>query len=257
MGVLHTTMLLGTLTGILMFVGMLVGGVFGFVLALGLAVVINTFSYWYSDRIVLRMYGASPTDRKDLNDMVARLAHEAKLPKPKVYIIDKETPNAFATGRNPRHSAIAVTEGLLELDRDELEGVLARAGCQPGDLELIVITHGDFDHTGNAAYLAKTFGAKIAMHPDDAGMAERGDMFWNRQSGGDLIRTLAPLFSTLFGFGRSQRFAPDLAIEEGYDLSAHGCDARVLSLSGHSKGSIGILAADGDLFCGDLLANVD
>jgi glyoxylase-like metal-dependent hydrolase (beta-lactamase superfamily II) len=135
--------------------------------------------------------------------------------------------------------------------RAELEGVLA------GDLDLIVITHGDFDHTGNAAYLARTYGAPIAMHADDAGMAERGDMFWNRESGGALTRVLAPLLSSLFGFRRSERFTPDLAIEEGYDLSAHGLDARVCSLPGHSKGSIGVLTAGGDLFCGDLLANVD
>jgi len=138
--------------------------------------------------------------------------------------------------------------------RTDLERELASAGCKPGNLQLIVITHGDFDHTGNARYLREKYGTKIAIHPDDAGMLERGDMFWNRKKGNMLIRLLAPL---LFGFTKSNRSQPDLSIEDGYDLSEYGFDAQVLSLPGHSKGSIGILTAGGDLFCGDLLKNVD
>jgi glyoxylase-like metal-dependent hydrolase (beta-lactamase superfamily II) len=137
--------------------------------------------------------------------------------------------------------------------RTELERELARAGCKPGNLDLIVLTHGDFDHTGNAAYLRETYGAKIAMHQDDAGMAERGDMFWNRSSGGALLRIMAPI---LFGFRKSNRFESDFYLEDGTDLSEYGFDARVLQLPGHSEGSIGILTAGGDLFCGDLLENL-
>jgi hydroxyacylglutathione hydrolase len=139
--------------------------------------------------------------------------------------------------------------GRAKLAR-ELEG----AGCTPGDLKLVVITHGDFDHTGNCAFLREKFGTKIAMHPDDSGMVERGDMFSNRQSGNILIRMMTPL---LFRFGKSERFVSDLYVEEGYDLSSFGWDAKVLSIPGHSKGSIGILTANGDLFCGDLLASTD
>lgn len=131
---------------------------------------------------------------------------------------------------------------------------LQAAGCQPGDLRLVLLTHGDFDHTGNGAYLREGHGVQVAMHPGDAGMVERGDMFWNRKSGGKLLRAVAPL---LFGFGKSRRFKPDLYVEEGYDLSTHGLAARALHLPGHSAGSIGILTAAGDLFCGDLLENVD
>jgi hydroxyacylglutathione hydrolase len=138
--------------------------------------------------------------------------------------------------------------------RAELEKGLAGTGCKPGNLDLIVLTHGDFDHTGNAAYLCETFGAKIAMHKDDSGMAEHGDMFWNRSSGGTLLRILAPI---LFRFSKSHRFTPDFYVEEGDDFSEYGFDAQVLSIPGHSKGSIGILTAGGDLFCGDLLENVD
>jgi hydroxyacylglutathione hydrolase len=136
--------------------------------------------------------------------------------------------------------------------RSELVRELEDAGCKLGDLYLIVLTHGDFDHTGNAAYLRTRFDVQIAMHRDDAGMVERGDMFWNRQKGNALLRIVAPIFT---GFGKSSRFSPDLTVENGDDLSAYGFDARVLALPGHSRGSIGILTASGDLFCGDLLEN--
>jgi glyoxylase-like metal-dependent hydrolase (beta-lactamase superfamily II) len=138
--------------------------------------------------------------------------------------------------------------------RDELERELARAGCEPGKLVLIVLTHGDFDHAGNCAYLREKFGAQVAMHQDDLGMVEQGDMFWNRKSGNALMRLLLPI---LFGgFPRSHRFRPDMFLQDGADLSEHGFDAQVILIPGHSKGSIGILTAGGDLFCGDLLENV-
>jgi hydroxyacylglutathione hydrolase len=140
--------------------------------------------------------------------------------------------------------------------RAELEKALESAGCQPGNLKLIVITHGDFDHTANAAYLRKKFGAKIAMHAADSGMAERGDMFSGRKRPSALVRMMAPAIPILSGFGKSRRFTPDLYIDAGSDLSEYGLNARVLSIPGHSRGSIGILTAGGDLFCGDLLENV-
>lgn len=132
----------------------------------------------------------------------------------------------------------------------EVEGT----GCRPGNLKVIVLTHGDFDHSGNCAFLRERFATKAAMHMDDAGMVTRGDMYHNRQSGNALIRRIAPL---LFRFGKSDRFEPDLYLEEGHDLSDFGFDARLLHLPGHSQGSIGILTAGGDLFCGDLLENTD
>lgn len=118
-----------------------------------------------------------------------------------------------------------------------------------------MITHGDFDHTGNAACLRKAFGTKIAMHRDDLGMTERGDMLSNRKKSSVLSRIMAPVAPFLFGFGKPSRFAPDILLHDGDDLTGYGFDARVLSLPGHSQGSIGILTADGDLFCGDLLDN--
>ena len=137
--------------------------------------------------------------------------------------------------------------------RSELESELASAGCKSGDLKLIVLTHGDFDHTGNAVYFRAKFGAKIAMHQDDLGMAEHGDMFWNRSSGNALLRLMSPI---LFRFSKAHRFKPDLHLEEGDDLTEYGFDASVLSIPGHSLGSIGLLTSSGDLFCGDLLENV-
>ena len=124
------------------------------------------------------------------------------------------------------------------------------AGHSPDTLSLILLTHGDFDHIGNAAYLRRRFGPPIGMHRSDVGMAERGDMFWNRKTGNALIRSMAPI---LFRFQKSNRFRPDLFFDEGDDLAGYGVDAKIVHLPGHSLGSIGVLTATGDLFCGDLL----
>lgn len=154
---------------------------------------------------------------------------------------------------------INTTTGFVLIDsgvsssRKEVLRQLLGAGCQPGTLKLIILTHGDFDHTGNAAYLRHAYGSKIAMHPGDLGMAEQGDMFFNRKQPNILIRTLVPL---LTGFGKSQRFSPDVLVSDGDDLTGYGLDARVISIPGHSQGSIAILSGEADLFCGDLLENI-
>jgi len=151
-------------------------------------------------------------------------------------------------------------EGFVLIDtgmtnkRDVTEKEIENIGCKPGNLKIIILTHGDFDHSGNAAYLRNKFGTKIAMHKDDSGMVERGDMLYNRNKQNILFRTMFKLF---FRLSKSDRFKPDIIVDEGHDLSAHGFDAVVLNLPGHSKGSVGILAASGDLFCGDLLVNTD
>lgn len=134
--------------------------------------------------------------------------------------------------------------------RAKLEEELDAVGCRPGNLSLIILTHGDFDHTGNGAYLRDRFGTRIAMHCGDAGMVEQGDMFHNRKNGSFLIRKVVNL---LF---RIRKFKPDFTVDDGYNFSDYGFDAKVIHLPGHSKGSIGILTASGDLFCGDLLVNV-
>jgi glyoxylase-like metal-dependent hydrolase (beta-lactamase superfamily II) len=133
--------------------------------------------------------------------------------------------------------------------RGEVGRELQRRGVAPTSLRLIILTHGDFDHIGNAAHLRSAFGSRIAMHRDDSAMAERGDMFVNRKKPNILIRSLLPLLS---GFGASERFTPDLLVDDGYNLSQDGLGAKVVHLPGHSRGSIGILTVGGELFCGDL-----
>ncbi len=153
---------------------------------------------------------------------------------------------------------IRVDGGFILIDtgtssnRRELIRQMEDAGCKPGMLKLILLTHGDFDHSGNAAYLRSMFKAKIAMHQADAGMGEHGDMFENRKKPNALIRALVPLFT---GFGKKERFKADLFLEDDQSLAEYGWDARVFSLPGHSRGSIGVLTASGDLFCGDLFDN--
>ena len=126
---LKTTLLLGLLTGLILVCGQLLGGQTGLILALGLAAVLNFGSYWFSDKIVLAMYRAKPVTEQQaprLHAMVDGLVARAGLPKPKLYVLPERSPNAFATGRNPSHSAVAVTAGLLELmDEEEVEGVVA------------------------------------------------------------------------------------------------------------------------------------
>ena len=134
--------------------------------------------------------------------------------------------------------------------RTSLEKELKSAGCKPSNLKLIILTHGDFDHSGNAAYLRRKYSVKIAMHYNDSGMVERGDMFWNRKKGNIIIRIIAGLF-----LSKSNRFKPDIYIQDGYDLSEYGFNAKVIHIPGHTKGSIGVLTSGGDLFCGDMLVS--
>jgi heat shock protein HtpX len=126
MGYARTALLLAGLTGLFLACGWLIGGQTGMLFAFGLAMVMNLGSYWYSDQLVLRMYGARPVEGTDLNAIVAELAARGGMPVPKVYLIDSDQPNAFATGRNPQHAAVAATSGLMRrLDRDEVRAVLA------------------------------------------------------------------------------------------------------------------------------------
>jgi heat shock protein HtpX len=125
----RTTILLAALTALVVWIGHMFGGANGAVIALVLAGAMNFFSYWFSDKIVLKMYGAqemSANDDPELYGIVRELAGRAGLPMPRVYVIPEETPNAFATGRNPEHAAVAVTQGIRRiLDKRELAGVLA------------------------------------------------------------------------------------------------------------------------------------
>src|SRR5438094_745883 len=129
MRVFRTTLLLVALTLLLMFLGQSIGGRNGMTIGLGFAIVSNAFAYFFSDKIALLSSGAKPVTREQLPRLYAvmeRLAAKANLPVPKLYVVPEPAPNAFATGRNPRHASVAVTQGLLELmSDDELEGVIA------------------------------------------------------------------------------------------------------------------------------------
>lgn len=153
---------------------------------------------------------------------------------------------------------VEAADGFLLVDsgspnaRQALDAELHRLGCRAGALRLCVLTHGDFDHIGNAAHVRATFGSKLAMHAGDAPMAEAGDMFAGRERSNFLLKALIP---RVVGFGKSERFVPDVLLDDGSVLSEYGFEAQVISIPGHSRGSIGILTANGDFFCGDLLEN--
>ena len=171
---LRTTILLALLTALVVWIGQMVGGPQGAVMALIFAGVMNFFSYWFSDKIVLKMYGAqevSAADDPELYGIVRDLATRGGLPMPKVYIIPEDTPNAFATGRNPEHAAVAVTAGIRRiLNKRELAGVLAH--------ELTHVTNRDILVSSIAATLA---GAITYL----AHMAQWGMMFAGSRSRDD------------------------------------------------------------------------
>jgi heat shock protein HtpX len=128
MSIFKTTVLLAALTGLIVLIGGMVGGRGGMMIAFVLAIGMNFFSYWFSDKMVLKAYRAKPLDASsapELYGIVNELAQAAKIPMPRLYLIDSDTPNAFATGRNPHHAAVAVTSGIMRIcNREELKGVI-------------------------------------------------------------------------------------------------------------------------------------
>ena len=183
---LKTTFLLSLLTMLLVFMGGAIGGQGGMIVAFLMAAVMNFGSYWFSDKIVLRMYNAQEITREvhpSFYGMVERLAVRAGLPMPKVYIIPDASPNAFATGRNPEHAAVAATEGILRvLTMDELEGVMAHELAHVKNRDILISS------------IAATFAGAISMLGN---MLQWGAMFGAGRSddedsgGGGLIGSLA------------------------------------------------------------------
>jgi heat shock protein HtpX len=182
---LKTTLLLGLMSGLLLALGDFLGGSGGLMVAFAFAVIMNFASYWFSDKIVLAMYRAKPVGPEHpLHQTVARLAQRAGLPMPKVYVIPDPSPNAFATGRNPSHAAVAATEGILRLlDQRELEGVMAH--------ELAHVKHRDILISSVAATMAAAIMmvARMAQFAAIFGGGSRDD----REGGSNPIALLATI----------------------------------------------------------------
>ncbi len=164
---IKTVLLLGLLTGLLLVVGRLIGGQTGLFVALIFSVIMNFGAYWFSDKIVLAMYRAKPADKKahsHLHKMVEEVAAAANIPKPKVYIIPTEAANAFATGRSPKHAAVACTEGITKLLTDkELKGVIAHEISHVKNRDILVTTiaatiAGVISYLAHMAQFAAIFG---------------------------------------------------------------------------------------------------
>lgn len=144
MNTLKVIILLATLSSLLLIIGFFIGRGRGVMIALLLSGIMNFGSYWYSDSIVLRMYNAGPVTRMEapaLYDAVESLSHKARIPVPKVYVIPQNSPNAFATGRDENHAAVAVTSGILKiLNKDELEGVIAHETLHIRNRDILIST---------------------------------------------------------------------------------------------------------------------
>lgn len=209
---LKTVLLLGILTGLFLVVGKILGGQTGMIIAFILAMGMNFFAYWFSDKMVLSMYGAQEVSYEEapwLHDMVEELARNAGIPKPKIYIVNLDVPNAFATGRDPNHAAVAVTTAILDiLTEDELRGVLAHELGHIKNRDILIST------------IAATIGGAISMITEMA--------FWSNLFGshdeeegngiGDIIGTfllfiLAPIAAMIIqmAISRSREFAADKA----------------------------------------------
>ncbi len=173
--IFKTGLLLAVLTAMLVLIGGAIGGQQGMLVAFVLALAMNFFSYWFSDKMVLAMYGAQPIEESQapaLYAIVRRLATRAQIPMARVYMIASDTPNAFATGRNPEHAAVAVTEGILRiLDQDELEGVLAHELSHVKNRDILISTiaatlAGAITYLAHMAQWAAIFGGR---RDDDEG----------------------------------------------------------------------------------------
>jgi heat shock protein HtpX len=173
---MKTFLLMAALTIMLVLIGRLIGGQGGMIMAFGLAAVMNFGTYWFSDKVVLRMYNArqvTQSESPELHQMVQELSAKAELPMPKVYLIPGDQPNAFATGRNPQNAAVAVTEGILRtLSRDELRGVIGHELSHVKHRDILIGTvaatlAGAISMIANMAQWAMIFGGGTSSDDED------------------------------------------------------------------------------------------
>lgn len=230
-----TALLLGTLTGLIMVIGRYLGGNQGMIIAFFLAMIMNFGSYWFSDKIVLRIYRARPVseaEAPELHRMVRGLAQQAGLPMPKVCIMPSESPNAFATGRNPQHAVVAVTQGILRLlDEKELKGVLAH--------ELAHVKHRDILIGSIAATMAGVIMIVATMARWAALFGGFGGQ--DDDDGGGMIgliamSILAPIAAMLIqmAISRSREYAADAA-GASYAGSPYGLASALQKISSASR----------------------
>ena len=223
---LKTTFLLTCLTLLLVAMGSAIGGQSGMVIAFGMAAAMNFFSYWYSDKIVLKMYNAQEVgeaDHPQFYGMVRRLAQQAGLPMPKVYLIPSDSPNAFATGRNPQNAAVAATAGIMRiLSPEELEGVMAHELAHVQNRDTLISTlaatfAGAISMLGNMLQWAAIFGGGRS---DEDGEGSGGLI------GGIALAIIAPIAAMLIqmAVSRSREY---LADERGAQICG-----RPLALAG-------------------------
>ena len=204
-----TALLLVVLTVLLVLIGGAIGGQQGMLVALVLALGMNFFSYWFSDKMVLAMYRARPIEESQapaLYRIVRTLATRGGIPMPRVYLIPSETPNAFATGRNPQHAAVAVTEGSMRiLDEEELEGVLAHELSHVKNRDVLIATiaatlAGAITYLAHMAQWALIFGGRRDDEEEGGGVL-----------GGILMAILAPIAAMLIqmAVSRAREFQAD------------------------------------------------
>jgi len=256
MNTLKTFLLMLGMMALFLFVGRAIGGQSGMEYAFILALAMNFFSYWFSDKMVLAMYGAKPvseTEDSDLVRVVRRLAHKANIPMPRVYIINSPVPNAFATGRNPRHAAVAATSGILDmLNEHELEGVLGH--------ELSHVIHRDILISTVAATMA---GAIMMLRQ----LAWWGALFGGgrdrEERGGGLellvVMIVAPLAATLIqlAISRSREYDADKggATLTGDPMSLASALAKISVGNAHARVPLTTNPATAHLFiCNPLKA---
>lgn len=253
-----TAVLLALMTGLLMVIGQLVAGRAGLMTMFAISMAMNLFSYWNSDKLVLNMYNAkqvSSNDNPDLYNMVARLAKNGNLPMPKVYIIQSDVPNAFATGRNPEHAAVAVTTGIMNLlTDDEIEGVLGH--------ELTHVKHRDTLISTIAATLAGVI-TMIANMMQMFAIFGRSD---DREGSNPIAMLatiiLAPIAAALIqmAISRSREYLADEGGAEmsGKPMSLASALAKIDYYSKHGKlpGSEGQLGTTAHMFIINPLGSV-
>ena len=231
---LRTTVLMALLTVLIVLIGQWIGGRQGMVVALLVAAGMNFFSYWFSDKIVLRMYRAQevgPQDGPELYGMVQALCRRANLPMPKVYVIPQDAPNAFATGRNPEHAAVAVTEGLLKrMSREEAMGVLAHELAHVKNRDILI------------GSIAATMAGAIMMLADMARWSAIFGGHRDREGGGGgglgliLMSIIAPLAAMLIqmAISRSREYLAD-ATGAAFAGTPEGLARALEKLGAYSK----------------------